>query len=137
MQAQRRILFRHRGRCLSEDDVSFIRDLIARHPTASRCRLSRLLCEAWQWHQPNGALCDILGRSLMLSLHRAGHITLPSPRCKAVNNIVRRRSPADIEIDASSIEVPLAELQPLEFILARRTPLEALFDSLIHRYHYL
>ncbi|MBI4801080.1 MAG: DUF4338 domain-containing protein [Elusimicrobia bacterium] len=137
MPLERKVLLKYRGREMSEEDASFIRELIARHPCASRRRLSTLLCQAWGWRQPNGTLSDILARGLMLALHRAGHITLPPPRCMAANNIVRRRQPALVALDTSPINIPLAELQPLEFIQVRRTHYEALFDSLIHRYHYL
>lgn len=131
------ILLRYRGRNVSEQDAVFIRELIARRPHASRNQLSVLLCEAWGWRQPNGALSDILGRGLMLALHRAGHITLPPPRRAVPNNIVRRRAPAPMLLDTSPVEGSLAEIQPLEFLLVRRTPHEALFDSLIHHHHYL
>jgi hypothetical protein len=127
----------YRGRTLSAQDVIFIRDLIARHPAASRCRLSALLCEAWGWRQPNGALSDMLARGLMLALHRAGHIALPPPRFVAANNVVRRRPPEPWLLDRSPIEAKLSELQPLEFALVRRTPQERLYDSLIHHHHYL
>jgi hypothetical protein len=131
------VLLRHRGRNLCEQDAVFIRDLIARHPSASRCRLSVLLCEAWGWRQPNGALCDVLARGLMLALHRAGHIALPPQHCVRPNNIIRRRRPDPVLIDTSALEVPLAEVQPLEFVCVRRTPEEATFDSMIDLYHYL
>jgi hypothetical protein len=122
---------------LGEQDAAFIRDLIARHPDASRRRLSALLCDAWGWRQPNGAPSDLLARGLMLAIHRAGHIALPPPRSVAINNIVRRRAPAPMLLDTSPVEVPLGLLRPLEFLLVRRTPYEALFDSLIHHHHYL
>jgi hypothetical protein len=119
-------------------EITFVRDLIAQHPNASRYRLSTLLCEAWGWRQPNGMPCDMLARGLMLALSRAGHITLPPPRRVAlINNIVRRRPPDRWLLDRSPIEAKLSELQPLEFLLVRRTPQEALFDSLIHHHHYL
>src|SRR4029450_2245109 len=68
----------YRGRTLTSADVAFIRALIAAHPRASRRALSRQLCEAWQWTQPNGALCDAICRGVLLWLHRAGHIALPA-----------------------------------------------------------
>ncbi|MBI5594961.1 MAG: DUF4338 domain-containing protein [Elusimicrobia bacterium] len=137
MAGKRKVLLRYRGRDLSEEDASFIRELIARHPRASRRRLSTLLCEAWGWRQANGALSDFRARGLMLALHRAGHVALPPPRCVPPNNVVRRPPPAPVLLDTSPIEVPLAQLQPLEFVLVRRTPYEVLFDGLIHHYHYL
>ena len=125
-------LFKYRGRTLSTQDISFIRDLITRHSDASRYRLSVLLCEAWNWRQANGIPSGMLARGFLLALERAGHITLPPPRRLMPNNALRRRPPQPWLLDTSVIEGKLSELQPLEFRLVRRTPQEALFDSLIH-----
>src|SRR5438093_54176 len=48
--------WRYRGRVLTADDVTLIRQLIAENPGASRRRLSEKLCVVWQWKQVNGAL---------------------------------------------------------------------------------
>lgn len=37
---------KYRGRLVTAADMRFLRDLIARHPKASRFALSRLVCEA-------------------------------------------------------------------------------------------
>ena len=68
------ILLTYRHRAVTAEDVGFIRALIAAHPQAKRRELSRLLCTAWNWVQANGALRDMVGRGLMLALHRAGFI---------------------------------------------------------------
>ena len=75
------VKFKYRGREVSACDVAFIRALIAEDPGASRRALSKKLCEHWDWRQANGQLRDMLCRSLMLALHRAGHIALPQVRC--------------------------------------------------------
>ena len=74
------VKLRYRGREVTDSDVAFIVDLIARHPGASRRALSKLLCEAWKWRQDNGELRDMVCRVLMLELHRAGLIELPPVR---------------------------------------------------------
>lgn len=137
MSREPQVLLRHRGRDLTEADAAFIRALIARHPEASRRRLSLLLCDAWDWKQSNGAPCEVLARGLMLALHRAGHVTLPPQRFTRPNNIIRRRAPEPMLLDTSPVEGALAGLQPLKFLLVRRTAYEALFDSLIEHHHYL
>ena len=73
-------VLRYRGRNVSEEDILYIRELIAANPGASRRTLSKKLCEAWQWRQANGALRDMVCRGLLLMLHRAGRITLPPVR---------------------------------------------------------
>lgn len=131
------VLLRYRGRDLGPAEVAFIQDLIVRNPSASRLRLSQLLCEAWGWKQPNGNLCDVVCRGLMLALHRADRIVLPAPRVLVPNNVIRRRPPERVEVDTSVIQGPLSDLQPLNFVTVRRSRLEKLFDGLIHQYHYL
>ena len=69
--------WRYRGRVVTADEVASIRQLIAENPSASRRRLSKKLCEVWQWKQANGALRDMVCRGLLLMLHRAGEIELP------------------------------------------------------------
>ncbi len=68
---------RYHGRPVIRDEIRFIRDLMARHPQASRWRLSKLLCEAWGWRYADGTLRDVYARGFMLALHRSGHIELP------------------------------------------------------------
>jgi Domain of unknown function (DUF4338) len=128
---------RYRQRIVREADLHFIRQLIAQHPQASRKQLSKKLCAAWNWVQPNGALCDMVCRGLMLHLHRAGLIELPPVRCIMPNPLVERRRPTRIEVDTTPWSARLAEIEPLEFRQVRRTPDEVLFDSLLEQYHYL
>jgi hypothetical protein len=61
------VKLRYRGREVTEADAIFIRQLIVDHPTASRRALSKKLCLAWNWLQPNGAPRDMVCRGLMLA----------------------------------------------------------------------
>ncbi len=131
------VRFRHRGRDLSSADIVYIRELIAAHPEASRRALSRLLCEAWEWRQPNGSLRDMVCRSMLLLLDRAGQITLPPVSYVRHNPLASRQKPAPVRIDRSPIEMSLRELRPLELMQVRRTEEEALFNSLMEEHHYL
>jgi hypothetical protein len=130
-------IYRYRGREIRAEDILFIRRLIAEHPGISRRRLSAQLCEAWQWKQANGALCDMVCRGLFLLLHRAGEIELPPVRCIPPNPLVRRNPPAPMLIDTTPIRAPLSQIQPIAIQAVRRTPEEALFNSLMEQYHYL
>jgi hypothetical protein len=126
----------YQGRSVSTDEVAAINQLIAEHPRASRRALSRKLCEAWNWVQPNGVLCDAVCRGLLLALHRAGHIMLPPPRWSGL--VARpRRAVAPVDVPQIPLEVPLGELGPLELRQVRRTSEEALVVSLIEQHHYL
>jgi len=128
---------RYRGREISAEEILFIRQLIAQHPGLSRRRLSQKLCEAWQWKQANGALRDMMCRGLLLLLHRAGEIELPPVRYIPPNPLAKREPPAPMLIDITPIRGSLSPLQPLGIQPVRRTPEEALFNSLMEQYHYL
>jgi hypothetical protein len=132
---QRTLSYRHR--VITEDDVVFVRKLITEHPGLSRRGLSKKLCEAWNWVQANGALRDMVCRGLMLMLHREGLIELPPVRRVARNPLVDRSPPELVSVDETPLQVRLAELGPLEVRQVRRTPEEALFNSLLEHHHYL
>lgn len=131
------VRLRYRGRDLTDHDITSLRELIAAHPGASRRALSAIVCEAWDWRQPNGQLCDMVCRGLMLALHRAGWIELPPPRHVSKNNVVARRRPALMLVDRTPLRARLKEIRPLRIHQVRRTADEALFDSLIEEHHYL
>lgn len=131
-------LFTYRGRTITAEDVVFIRELIAAYPQDNRCALSRRVCRAWGWRQPNGELKDMICRGLMLRLHRAGEIALPQPKRSGPNPFVERCAPAPVEVDTTPIHTTVKELAPrIVLKQVRRTPLEKVFNSLIEQYHYL
>ena len=131
------VLLKYRGRLIGEADVALIRQLIEEYPTASRRKLSRKLCQVWNWVQPNGALRDMVCRGLMLALDRAGHIALPPVSQRPRNPLAVRPRPQFPQIDTTAMVCRLKDLGPLEFRSVRRTPEESLFNGLIEHHHYL
>ena len=130
-------MFTYRGKHVSAEDIAFINALIAQNPADSRRALSKKLCRAWNWVQPNGALRDMICRGLMLGLHRAGHIRLPEKKNHPKNPFVDRKKPGKVKIDKSPINGRLSQIKPFKYQQVRRTPAEKLFNSLIEHYHYL
>lgn len=135
MQKTKTLSYRHR--VITDEDLVFIRELIAEHPGSSRRRLSEQLCEAWNWVQANGALRAMVCRGLMLMLHRQGRIELPPVRQVSRNPLVDRYQLGLVSVDEAPLQASLAELGALEVRQVRRTPEEALFNSLLQRHHYL
>jgi hypothetical protein len=119
------VILTSRGRTVTAADLESIRALQAAHPGASRRALSQRLCEHWDWRQPNGALRDMVARSL------------PPVRPQPPNNAIARRRPAPVALDTGPLERRLGELQPLELLAVRRIPQEGLYDRLIAQYRYL
>ena len=129
--------FKYRGRVITAEDILYIRELIAADSTASRRALSKRLCEAWQWRQPNGTLRDMVCRGLLLMLERAGQITLPAVSYVRHNPLAKRARPMPVLIDRTPIKGQLQEIQPIELQQVRRTGEESLFNSLMEEHHYL
>jgi hypothetical protein len=132
---QRPLSYRHR--VITEDDLVFIRRLIAENPQCSRRELSKKLCEAWNWVQANGALRDMVCRGMMLMLHREGMIELPALRQVGRSSLMGREKPDAVSIDQTPLSMSFAELGPLHVRQVRRTPEEALFNGLLQQHHYL
>jgi len=128
---------RYRGRSITDAHLLYIREMIAAHPDASRRTLSKKLCEVWQWRQANGTLSDMVCRSLLVMLERAGKITLPPVAYVRHNPLVKRARPTPVLIDSTPITDELRDLGPLEFQQVRRTGDEPLFNSLLEQHHYL
>ena len=121
------VLLSFRGRPIRAAEVSFLRALIAQNPGLSRWRLSFKVCQAWNWFQANGQPRDMVCRSLMLALHRAGHI-----------DAIAHRRVAPVELyDITPWAGALEPLGPLEIRQVRRAEGEKLFAHLLSRYHYL
>ena len=128
---------KYRNRIVTDEDIALIQSLIAEHPADSRRQLSRRLCQAWNWVQANGELRDMVCRSLLLQLERAGQIQLPPKRCSPNNPLVRRKKPDRPSLDQTPIEVDLCHLPELVIRQVRRLPEERLFNALVEHHHYL
>ena len=128
---------KYRGRIATSEDIKLIDNLARENPEASRHRLSKLFCQAADWRQANGALRDMVARSYMLELERAGYIKLPAKKSNPPNPMLERKKPKEIKIAKHLIASPLKSILPLDFFQVRRTPREALFNSLVQEYHYL
>ncbi|ODS33495.1 MAG: hypothetical protein SCARUB_01319, partial [Candidatus Scalindua rubra] len=128
---------KYQGRVATTKDVEFIRKLIEENPHDSRCALSRKICKAWNWVQPNGILRDIVCRGFLLRLESAGYIKLPPRKVTPNNPLVNRKEPPKVYVDQALIHNKLSGIQPLEIHQVRRTEFEKLYNGLIVEYHYL
>jgi len=131
------IVTRYRGRDITDSDLAVIRQIIEAYPDGSRRFISQEVCRAWEWRQANGALKDMVCRSLLLLLQSEGLIKLPPPKCKLPNPLANRKKPVKIEVDRTPIQCPIKRLFPIHLKQVRRTQLEKLFNSLVNENHYL
>lgn len=126
-----------KGRPITAADVELITCLVRDNPKWNRRRLSRELCEIWQWYDAHGGLRDMSCRALLLKLHRSGRIVLPAPQ-RPGNNDYRRWEFCEVAHDSEPIREPLQALGPLRIVTADGdTQRRELVRYLLHRYHYL
>ena len=130
--------WRYRGQEIDSQQIAFLQEFIRTHPTSSRWKLSRQLCEALGWKQANGALRDVVCRGLLLMLERAGVIELPPVR-RQIRGQRRtgRPRPEAVLLDTTPLAMPLKQLGAIELQQVRRTADEPLFNSLMESHHYL
>jgi hypothetical protein len=131
------IVARRQSLVVTRADVQLINELIAANPQANRTQLSKLVCEAMNWRQPNGALKDQLARSLMNDLERNAQIVLPPPTRKVHNPLANRRPPQPVEVNRSPVHCSLQELGPIDIRPVRRTAQEKQANWLLASEHYL
>ena len=129
------VIFRYRARQLGIQDIQFIQALISKHYQQGRSHVSRILCEAWKWVQPNGKLKEYAARDLLLRLEEQGLIELP-PRLRPKNNLKKK----------SFDQAPLFRHEPmhgsagehdLPSIEVVHSQGSYLWDYLVHHHHYL
>jgi hypothetical protein len=128
------------GRWISPADLNQLKELLAAHPDWSRYRLSRELVQRWDWRTATGQLKDMAARTLLLKLEQRGWIVLPTRRCASPNRMRHKRPPTLLPtLNQEPLRQPLSGLRPLTLteVSTGPTPERALFDALLHHYHYL
>jgi hypothetical protein len=98
------------------------------------------LARLWDWRAASGQLKDMAARTLLLKLERRGWIALPARRCVSPNRMRQKPIPAlDQAMSQEPLTGPLVGLLPLTLteVSAAGGAERALFEVLLHRYHYL
>lgn len=121
----------------SQDDLSFIRQLIASEGHKGRAYLSKELCQIWGWRTPGGQLRDITARAVLRKLERLGQIVLPPPLRPARRRGYKNRVVLTVSINSEPFFCSLSSLQPLSFAMVRGSKEEKFYNALIDAYHYL
>lgn len=128
--------YRYCGRLFSHEDIGFIRTLIRNQPEANRAQLSREVCRSLNWLRPDGRLKDMSCRVAMIRMETDGLIRLPAPLRGNGNG---RHHPKITT--ASDPQAPVCigagKLSQLSLRCIKSRKDSALYNELVHRYHYL
>ncbi len=128
--------FRFCGRIFSSEELEIIRGMIAADDRPNRSKLSRMVCEEFNWRRPDGRLRDMSCRVAMLRMHRQELIELPPPR--TVNSNGRRRPCLTAASEPQlPITIPVGQLGDMDLRQVAGKQESRLWNELIERYHYL
>ena len=125
-----------RKKTITAADLEFIQATINQNWNKGRTQISKILCQKWNWIQPNGRLKDMACREVLLTLCRMGLINYP-PGIHNGHNEKRNLSIPLIKTNQTPIKSKLSNLQSVEIKLVRNTKLEPLYNSLVQEHHYL
>src|ERR1051325_10399818 len=129
---------RCQGRALSHNQLDWLRGWVNEHSDWSRKRLSRELCEQWDWRNGRGRLKDFAARSLLEKLEARGLLVLPPLQSQRSHPRPKANLPAAIDWPTEPIRGPLSGLEPLQWILpAAGSPELRRFAAYLRSYHYL
>lgn len=129
--------FTLQGREIGPDELGLIRQLLVEHPEWSRWRLSKEVCEHWNWRNGAGQLKDMASRTLLLKLQERGHIQLPQRRQTPANRM-RQTKVAPLAWDGVRIASSLAELGALQITeVSRDRPQRQEVAAALAQFHYL
>ena len=128
---------RYCGRSFTSAELQGIWQMIEDHPTATRARLSRLVCEQIGWRRNDGRLKDMSCRVAMLRMQDDGLLRLPPPRNGNNNGKPYLRRTLQAEPAPMLEATSPSKLGELHLQLVTDRYDSHLHNEYIDRYHYL
>jgi hypothetical protein len=121
---------------MTPERIEQINNLIRDNPDWHRTRLSKELCEIWDWKGENGIPKDISCRDALRALDAVGKIALPRQLWNTRANGGADRVALMLH-DTMPVEGSLPDMAPLtvEVVTEKRGVME--FKSYIEQFHYL
>ncbi len=125
------------GREIGAPELVLIRSLIRENPGWSRFRLSRELCQRWDWRNGAGRIKDMASRTLLGRLEKEGHIELP-PLRPTPHGLGHPARMVPMEWDRQEMECPLKEVSPLQIAeVSRDRTQRRQVAAALAQFHYL
>lgn len=131
------VLEKIRGKLLSTTQIAVIRSVITEHPTAGRVTLSQLICDRFNWKQPNGRLQDMACRAILLRLEKQGWIQLPPRKSSGRLNSRKPVVELPLQVIQEPLEGRLGEYPPVRLARVANKPDSRHWNGWIQRHHYL
>ena len=123
---------------ITQSEIELIQELIEKHPSWGRTRLSIELCNLWGWHHQDGCPKEIACRDLLRKLYFKGLIKLPQ---KIKNTGLKPKSKNHIQLilhDTTEVLANIKDILPVCIEVIKKPASKGhTFKSLIDQYHYL
>lgn len=126
--------FTARGRIFTSEDIDKIVRIVERSFEYGRTAISKQVCQALSWCQPNGRLKDMACREVLRKLETIGLIALPSP--KGQGAVWNPPSP-ECDHDFDTTPVTAADLKSVQVRLVEDPGQILAWNALVGAYHYL
>jgi hypothetical protein len=126
------------GRLLQPQDLCWLRNVVQDHPDWSRHKITKHICNHWEWHTHSGQPKTFAARSMIDKLEQQGFLDLP-PICTAFRRKPRPPFPKGFIPPAlNPIEKSLGRITPLSIqIPAQNSYEENCVGYYLNCYHYL
>jgi hypothetical protein len=127
-----------RGKHIRDTELGLIRQTVKQYWDKGRVRISRELCTTWNWRQHNGNLKDQVCRILLNQLEDKGLIKLPPRKGGSKQGKKRYYIPPEVapKFSTTKLQGRIDEFPGIKLKMVRRTADEALWNYLVHQYHY-
>jgi hypothetical protein len=127
-----------RGRAFTRDDLGIIAECVSRHYGQGRTFISKKICEALEWRQPNGWTKERACRDVLILLERRGYLDLPPSRKQEwFKKPSGSRKYRDCLL-GYDLSTPITDCQNgLEIESVKGGNKEGIWNELVKRFHYL
>jgi hypothetical protein len=125
------------GREFLEADIKRIQRIVKENHGVSRCQLSRLVCEAFDWYSENGTIKGYICRQLLLTLEKDNYIKLPSPDPRSFNRFKKKRLEIEFKEPNNVLDGKVGDYDSIELRRVSSKSENTLWQYLVDRYHYL
>jgi hypothetical protein len=126
------------GRHILQSDLSWLRDLVVKHPDWSRHQITKHICRHWGWQTQSGHLKTFAARSMIDKLEQRGLLNLPPIRVAARRTILPPFRKGLIPPEATPIATSLNTLTPLSIHIPTPNSYEdSCVGYYLNQHHYL
>ncbi len=130
-------IFICQGRAVGVSDIQWLRACIGKHPDWSRHRITKQICQDWDWRTHAGRLKTFAARSFIDKLEAKGLIELPPVRLEK-RRAHRNPYPKVTPPKSASIATSFADIAPVSIAQIVAGSYEhGCFAHYLKQYHYL